>query len=84
MSDGQTHGETVPETFTQDPELVCRFTYHAPRPDQCERFKAIRQKALELAEMIDGFCPQSRERAFAHTNVEQAVMWANAAIARRE
>jgi hypothetical protein len=28
--------------------------------------------------------PESREQSLALTNLEQAVMWANAAIARRE
>jgi hypothetical protein len=29
-------------------------------------------------------CPESRELALASTNLEQCVMWANAAIARNE
>lgn len=84
MQDGQTQGETFPEKYTANPELVCRFTHHPPTPDQMVRYEAIRAKARELAEMIHVLCPQSRELAFAHTNVEQAVFWANAAIARRE
>jgi len=64
-------------------ELQTRFTYHAPKPGQAETYQEIRQKAHELAQMFAQLCPESRELALAHTNLEQAVMWANAAIARR-
>jgi predicted DNA-binding helix-hairpin-helix protein len=38
----------------------------------------------ELAELIEACCPDSREKSLAHTKVEEATMWANAAIARNE
>lgn len=57
------------------------FTYHETKPEQLPKYQAIRAKAKELAELIQGECPDSRERAVALTNVQQAVMWANAAIA---
>ena len=65
-------------------ELVNRFTYHPPRPGQAERYQEIRDSARELAELIEGECPESREKSLAVTNLEQAVFWANAAIARHE
>ena len=61
-----------------------RFTYHAPKPGQPEKYTAIRDKAKELAEMIVELVPESREQSLALTNLEQAVMWANAGIARNE
>lgn len=60
------------------------YTYHTPKADQPQRYEAIRAKARELAELIEKRCPDSREKSLAHTNLEQAVMWANAAIARNE
>jgi hypothetical protein len=60
------------------------FTYHPPKPGQPEKYSAIRAKAKELAELIAAECPPSRETSLALTNVEQAVMWANAAVARNE
>ena len=60
------------------------YTYHAPKADQPQRYEAIRAKARELAELIEKSCPDSREKSLAHTNLEQAAMWANAAIARNE
>ena len=58
------------------------YKYHAPKEGQNERYEALRAKAKELAEMIAEFCPVSREQSVAFTNLETAVMWANAAIAR--
>lgn len=65
-------------------EMTSRFTYHAPKPGQPERYEIIRNKAYELAAYIEGACPESREKSIAFTKIEEAVMWANAAIARRE
>lgn len=60
------------------------YSYHAPKGDQAERYQRIRAKVRELAELIDGSCPDSREKSLANTKLEEAVMWANAAIARNE
>ncbi|WP_107838958.1 DUF7681 family protein [Metasolibacillus meyeri] len=58
------------------------YKYHAPKPGQSEKYDIIRAKAKELAYLMNDVCPDSRERSLAHTNLEQAVMWANASIAR--
>ena len=60
------------------------YTYHKPNNVQAVRYTVIRQAGKELAEAIEELCPDSREKSLAHTNLEQAVMWANAAIARNE
>jgi hypothetical protein len=60
------------------------FKYHAPKPGQPEKYEALRSNAKILARLIDLNCPDSREKSLAMTNLEQAVMWANAAIARNE
>ena len=61
-----------------------RFTYHAPFGDQTERYQGIRDLAKKLAYMILEKTPDSREQSLALTNLEQAMFWANAAIARNE
>lgn len=61
-----------------------RFTYHAPLPGQAERYQSLRDQAKGLAEAIVAGTPESREQSLALTNLEQAVFWANAAIARNE
>lgn len=66
-----------------DSELLTRFTYHPPQGNQPQRYVFLRNEALVLAELIDRLAPGSRERSLAFTALEEAVMWANAAIARR-
>jgi len=63
-------------------DLDCRFTYHKPAEGQPEKYEAIRAKARELAELIVELTPASREQSTAITKVEEAAMWANAAVAR--
>ena len=65
-------------------ELENRFTYHAPKEGQQERYERIRYKAKILAAYINERCPESREKSLALTKIEEAVMWAIAAIARNE
>lgn len=67
-----------------DKELVSRFTYHPPKNDQATRYEKLRFNGLNLADMINELVPDSREKSLAITHLEQAVMWANAAIARNE
>lgn len=65
-------------------DLENRFSYHAPAGTQTIRYENIRQKAKEIAIMLEALCPTSRELSLAITNLEQCVFWANAAIARHE
>lgn len=64
--------------------LRSNFTYHAPKGDQPDRYQQIRQGGAVLAETLCKLCPPSRELSLALTNLEQAIMWANAAISRNE
>lgn len=65
-------------------DIKRRFIYHAPKGDQALRYERLRAAAREYAELIDELSPDSREKSLAMTYLEQAVMWANAAIARNE
>lgn len=65
-------------------DIENNFTYHAPKDDQTARYISIREKGKSFARLIEEFCPNSRERSLALTKLEEAVMWANAAIARNE
>ena len=65
-------------------ELERRFSYHPPKGNQPERYEKIRAAALEFATLIVNLTPASREQSLALTHLEEAVMQANAAIARRE
>lgn len=65
-------------------EIERNFTYHAPKDDQQQRYESIRYKAKMLTAYINEYCPDSREKSLAITKIEEAVMWANASIARNE
>lgn len=64
------------------PNLENNFRYHAPKPGQPEKYEALRQQAKMFAQLIENICPDGREKAVAMTNLETALMWANASIAR--
>ena len=65
-------------------EIENRFTHHAPKGSQPVRYKALRDLGKAMAYGIDCYCPDSREKSLAITKLEEAIMWANAAIARNE
>lgn len=60
------------------------FTYRKPFGDQPQRYETLRAKAKELATLVESLCPDSREKSLAFTNLQQTIMWANAAIAINE
>jgi len=66
----------------ENEQIENNFTYHSPKDGQNEKYELLRAKAKHLAYVIDESCPMSREKSLAMTNLEQAVMWANASIAR--
>lgn len=64
--------------------IVKHFTYRPPKNDQPQRYAFLREKALELAHVVNKECPDSREKDNALDKISEAIMWANAAIARNE
>jgi len=75
----------VPKSVKKD--LANRFTHHPPKEElqQVERYQEIRDKGHGFAATLECLdVPDSREKSIALTKIEEAVMWANAAIARNE
>lgn len=71
-------------TQKQASELMHRFRYHPPvGQDQIDRYQTMRAAGSHLALSICQNTPLCREQQIAIQHVEEAVMWANAAIARR-
>jgi len=60
------------------------FTYHAPHGDQVHRYERMRSWGKQLAIDIIRNTPPSREQDFALKYLEEAIFWANAAVARNE
>lgn len=60
------------------------FLYNEPTKDQLTKFQLFRESAFHLVCLFERYCPESREKSLAFTNLEQAVMWAKVAIERNE
>lgn len=67
-----------------DMDLARRFNHHAPRGNQVELYVDNRARFLDLAVHVAGLGPNSRELSLAITALEEALMWANAHIARND
>lgn len=71
-------------TEQQVDDLSKRFNHHPPKDGQVERYQAIRGKLCATALVVMHHTPPSREQSLALTKLEEAMFWANAAIARNE
>jgi hypothetical protein len=66
-------------------DLTRRFTHHPPRtPTVANHHATVRGACAGLAATIVDHCPPCREQALALTKIEEAMFWANAAIARQQ
>lgn len=59
-----------------------RFIPHPPTGDDLKRYEMIRATGLSLAALFRELCPESRELERAIDHIDDAVMLANAAVAR--
>lgn len=62
-------------------KIETSFTYHAPTAGQPEMYQKLREKAKELAYLIEELVPDGREKSSAITRLEESIMWANKGIA---
>lgn len=60
------------------------FKYHKPSEADIISHTGVRNSGWYFAKEIFFLCPDSQEKSLALTKVEEAVMWANAAIARNK
>lgn len=65
-------------------DLDRRFDYHPPVGGKQQKHEAVRRHCKGLAYIFEDMLPVSREKSLALTKLEEALMWANAAIARNE
>jgi len=65
-----------------DLRLEERFTYHPPEDGDVQKYQAVRAGGLLFANLLAEMCPSSPELTLAINAVDDAVMKANAAIAR--
>ena len=63
-------------------DLDKRFGFRMPRDGQTRRYTEIRGEAKLFATTICDLCPESDERDAAIAKIDEAMLWANASIAR--
>lgn len=64
-------------------DLKNRFEYHPPKDDETRlAHELVRETMLRAAQIIAEKVPDGRELSLAVTKLEEAMMWANAGIAR--
>lgn len=71
-------------TKPTDEQLSNRFKHHPPHGDQGVRYGDIRHGALQFARLVRDLTPCSPEQTRAINAIDEAMMLANAAIARNE
>jgi len=62
-------------------EINRRMGYHPATADTIPQFERNRHEAISLADMWDQWLPDGREKSLALTALQEALMWANAAVA---
>jgi hypothetical protein len=66
-------------------ELSHRFAYHPPRSrSRVEAHEKVRTTLLSTTTALTDFLPPGRETSLVVTKLEEAMFWANAALARAE
>lgn len=66
-------------------DLGYRFDYHPPLNERIkDQHQKVRERTKDLATWMDDNLPEGREKSLVITHLEEAMMWANAAIARNQ
>ena len=63
-------------------EMASRFDHHPPDDSRVVLHQRVRDAARDFAEVVEAECPTGREQSLALTKIEEAMFWANAAVAR--
>lgn len=63
-------------------EIDSRFSFHPAKPEQIEKYEKIRKQLKKTALFLEETCPSSRELSSAITKLDEAMMHANASVAR--
>lgn len=63
-------------------DLHRRFNYHKPDAAKGVLHQTVRDAAKQAAYDFSAILPEGREKSLALTKLEEAMFWANAAIAR--
>ena len=65
-------------------DIAHRFAFHAATTDEKrDAHTSVRQLCRQLADALNDRLPDGREKSVAVTKLEEAMFWANAALARQ-
>ena len=68
----------------QPEDIANRFDFHAASTEEKRNeHTSVRQACRRLADDLNDRLPEGREKSLAITHLEEAMFWANAAIARQ-
>ena len=87
MSDQQTDPKIESDDHNRsfpDAELRHRFGYHAGTPETILQHRDLRLMLQVIARDLDDMLPPSREKSLAFTALQEAGLWAHAAIAMQD
>ena len=77
-------GQIIADAPEPSEDIKNRFSYHPPtQPGRADAHEKTRALFTEFASLLDAALPPGREHALVITKLEEALMWANAAIARQ-
>lgn len=62
-------------------ELINRFGYHRATADSAPKHAEVREIMLDAATALDALIPDGRDKSLAMTSLQEAMHWANSAIA---
>lgn len=66
-------------------DIANRFDFHpASTEEKRNEHTSVRQACRRLADDLNDRLPEGREKSLAITHLEEAMFWANAAIARNQ
>jgi hypothetical protein len=65
-------------------DIENRFRFHpATSEERRNAHTSVRQQCRQLADFINARVPDGREKSLAIARIEEAMMWANAGLARQ-
>ena len=65
-------------------DLHNRFNSHEMSDDTKRKADKVKAAIHELVDVIDIYCPTSREKSLALTRLEECSFWCNASLARNQ
>lgn len=70
------------QPLTYDVDLEHRFKFHPADAEKAKRHEKVRDECKQLAATVKMMVPPGREQSTAISKIEEAMMWANAGLAR--